>query len=137
MSDIKDILQFLWTESTSFHSNRYRVQHALFILISSLTGTRPGTILFEYTYQESLEHRELELYLEKGGTTQEANLVLMVAFYKRKGERQQKELKFPFRDLGDDPCLWPIILVIALALHDKAFEAKNLTSATDLMSLKV
>ena len=138
ISDVKDILKLLWTESsTIFTSNRYRVQLAFFILVSGITASRPGALVYGSTYQESLCYQDLELRLETVSTAPEPIWVLIIAFHYRKGRRGRECFKFPLRDLDNDPCYWPVALVIALAFYNKAFKSPHLTSPVALASLKV
>lgn len=131
--DVTSLLLFLWTESSIvFHSNRYRVQLSLFILLTAFTGTRPGAILSGSIYRESLEYEELTLLMEK-----DMNWTLLVAFHKRKGRRNRGELESPLRDLGDNPVLWPVALTLALAIHDDAVEYQNRFNLAILTGLQV
>lgn len=136
--DAEDLLNFLWKESSiPFPCHRYVLQLALYINLATITATRPGAIISGGDYYQSLEYGEIELCLERDSNTNGSSLILFVSFHKRKGRRNREELKFPLRDIGDDPSLWPVALVIALAFHDKAFRAPSLTTPAALAYLTV
>lgn len=99
---------------------------ALFLLLATFTASRPGAIVESDNHRnsnQSLEYGEVKLRLERDSSTL---LVLIMYFYKRKYRRNNEETSFRVSDLSLDPIAWPILLLLALAFHEKAFEVPHL-----------
>ncbi|KAF8430243.1 hypothetical protein EV426DRAFT_708397 [Tirmania nivea] len=113
-SDLRSILQFLWTEDPTFYTaHRYRLQLALFLLVASFTASRPGAIVEGSNHRssnESLLYGETKLLVLRDEATNKLEWVLAVYFHKRKNRRWKEEACFHLRDIGDDPMTWPVLL---------------------------
>ena len=102
---------------------------ALFLLLATFTASRPGAIVESDNYRnsnQSLEYGEVKLRSERDSSTKKAQLVLIMYFHKRKYRRTNEETSFRVSDLSLDSIAWPILLLLALAFHEKAFEVPHL-----------
>ena len=111
------------------------IQLALYLYLAAITATRPGALVSDSDYDQPLQYWEMELSLERNGDIRTP--ILFILFHSRKGRKNREKVKFALRDIGDDPTLWPVALVIALAFHDGAFRSAKITTPADLTSLEV
>ncbi|KAG0132724.1 hypothetical protein HOY82DRAFT_605824 [Tuber indicum] len=134
LSDLHAVLQFSWCfDAGGLSHERYWIQTALLMQLISYTSSRPGVLVESSGYANTNEYITYKNITDNSGDS----LVLVIRTTLLKGGSNTREpVEYLLHPEPDIPLRCPIILLLALASADDAFENKGITLA-DIFQLKV
>ncbi|KAI9855621.1 MAG: hypothetical protein M1824_005948 [Vezdaea acicularis] len=128
--DLFKLLHYHWCfDDNVFLHERYRIQQPLITQLLVYAVGRPGAIVESSSYRgtnEVIKYKDIQLSLLKNSAGERDVLVLEMTFWLLKGRRGESRrtepVKFVFHERDDHLAFCPILLFLALAFADEAFE---------------
>ncbi|KAH9827216.1 hypothetical protein Tdes44962_MAKER03026 [Teratosphaeria destructans] len=162
IDDLMILLNYHWSHDTStFPTERHRVQLALVLLLLGYTGVRPSAVLevdrakpledadpgddpdFLISARDAdakpdlLKYKDIEMYKVRGPGGQ--HLILMIITFRLMKNQRNKGLppKFIFHERDDNLAFCVIMHVLSLAFADQAFKSAYMKQPDDLYRFEV